>query len=882
MIRVKEIIFLISMLQICTIKVNGQSAAFELDTDSPCIGQSISITNSSTGATSYSWDFCAGELGVSPGITSLTSIAGTNLTDLAVSNDGGNWYGYITDRSTSSLTRLSFGDSLSGAPQTNNIGNPGGFLGSADKIVLHQEEGNWYGIVSNDFGSSNLVLLSFGSSLANNPSATDLGNFDNKLSRPRGLSLNYDGDDIVLVVINRGDNTVAVLNFGSSITNTVQPEDVLKSGAITDSDKTLDCSIVRIGDEWYGFTVSIGNGNVHRLDFGTSLFSIPTFSTETLSGISDLYQIEVKHDGEIFRALVYGSSGLYRLDFEEGIDQSPALVDLTGTGIVNVGGVTLLSDTLGFLFNTSTLELNRIDFDNECSSIIKNSEDFEPDVIYYGSSGDNVVSLEATNSDGNISYYSDTVSVGVDTAPDISFSIDESRCISNINNFTSSNISGDITSYQWIFGDDTLDASATAIDTTYQFVSSGEYEITLLVTSSEGCTNFTTENITIYDDPPEPTFDITAPSLCTNSELILDNTTNDTGYEGVISYQWVIAGDTVNQPDTTYTFVTTGEKIISLQSFIPGCSSVITDDTLDIQEGPLVSFDYTNNCFEEAINFTSDITGTGIDGYTWDFDDGGTSEEADTSYQYTSAGAYNVALTVTNVAGCSTTYVEEIVVNDESLVSMTFTEAVENIPVGFNGIDETLNGDSIISWNWDFDGLATSSTQDTSLTFSVPQDYTITLSINTAQGCNEELIEVLSVAESDCPTPSFSVASNLCMDEQLLISNQSVNTESYEWDFCAGELKNIPDAPLLTTISGNLLSDAVYAQNGDGNWFGFLTDRNDSEIKRLNFGDSLNGIPTVTNLGNPNDLLELADKIVIHQESGNWYGIVLMIRVQTI
>ena len=585
------------------------------------------------------------------------------------------------------------------------------------------------------------MLLNFGNSLANSPTATDLGNYDGKLSRPRGLSLRQDGDDLVLVVVNRGDNTIAIINFGTSITNTILSDDVLKSSAMPDASIPLDLSLIKDCSIWYGFTVSLGNGNLHRLEFGPTLYNTPTFTTELLSGISDLYQLELRHDGELFRALIQGSTGLHRLDFENGIDQSPSLVDLTSTGLENLSGITLLADTLGFAINNSTRELYRLDFQQSCSATIKYSTAFEPTGISYDSSGDFVISLKSTDGNGNSSYHIDTVTITSDTSPDISFIIDDSRCISNENTFTSSNISGDITGYQWIFGSDTLSPSTTAIDTVYQFASARNYDVTLSVSSSGGCTNFTRQNLSVYDDPPTPTFNTASTTLCTDTEISFINTTDETGYDEVLSYQWIIAGDTVDQLDTVYTFLTAGEKIISLQSFIPGCESIATSDTLDLIDGPGVSFNYVNNCFGEPVEFTSDISGSGIDTYLWNFDDGGTSSQADTSYQFSVAGDYNVNLTVTNISGCSSDFSDLVQVNDESLTAIAFSEAVENLPVDFNGIDETLSGDSIVSWNWDFDGLFTSSAQDTSLTFSVPQDYTITLSINTAQGCNEEIIE---------------------------------------------------------------------------------------------------------------------------------------------
>ena len=156
--------------------------------------------------------------------------------------------------------------------------------------------------------------------------------------------------------------------------------------------------------------------------------------------------------------------------------------------------------------------------------------------------------------------------------------------------------------------------------------------------SDGSCDNFTEQEITIYEEPPVPSFDITSgASFCSNSELIFTNTTDETGYDDVLTYQWLIDGEVVDQSDTVYTFLTSGVKTITLQSFLPGCSSIITSEDIAIDEGTEVGFSYINNCFGEAISFQSATSGATITDYAWDFGDGiGVSQQADTCLLYTS------------------------------------------------------------------------------------------------------------------------------------------------------------------------------------------------------------------------------------------------------
>lgn len=63
-----------------------------------------------------------------------------------------------------------------------------------------------------------------------------------------------------------------------------------------------------------------------------------------------------------------------------------------------------------------------------------------------------------------------------------------------------------------------------------------------------------------------------------------------------------------------------------------------------------------------AVNFTNNSTGG--TSYSWDFGDGNNSTDQNPSHSYTSAGTYTVVLTVTNAAGCTSTFSEDIIVED--------------------------------------------------------------------------------------------------------------------------------------------------------------------------------------------------------------------------
>ncbi|MEQ9052541.1 MAG: PKD domain-containing protein, partial [Marinoscillum sp.] len=401
----------------------------------------------------------------------------------------------------------------------------------------------------------------------------------------------------------------------------------------------------------------------------------------------------------------------------------------------------------------------------------------------------------------------------------------------------------------------------------------GTYMVRLEVTDGT-CSNNYEEEIIIYAEPPVPSFTVTSSgSLCTNNELTLTNTTDETGYDDVLTYQWVIDGEVASQKDTVYTFTESGEKTITLQSFLPGCSSAITEQNITIVDGPLVSFTYSNNCFEEAIVFTSEVEGTGITGYSWDFGDGtGSSTDANPTYTYLATGDYTVSLTVTNDAGCETEYSELLTVSDTPAADFSVDVTTENLPTRFYGEDLTHSGDSVETWLWNVEGAEFG--EDTiEYTFTAPGDYLVSLDVTTYQGCAFTVSKTVTINAASEPTSLFSSVDEACIDEQVTFVNESANAASYEWDFCSEDILVTPLTSELESLALTNQPFEIEVVEDNGSWYGFITNRNSNTLLRLDFGADLLSDPTEVDLGDFGELLDGPSGIGLLQVGTVWYGI---------
>lgn len=847
--------------------------SYTLSSASFCIDENINIINTTTNASSFSWDFCSELSGNITEEVARTFTASQPLSATYI-NDGLEWYGFITDRSGNQLLRFDFGTSLYNSPSIVDLGSLDDNLNLPDKIRIIQEGSDWYGLILNA-GDNSMVRLGFGSDLKSEPGTglniVHIANPHDALSAPRGLEIITQNDSIYAVITNQGDNSIVTFNYFNSITNDLDPEDVNKT-VLSGTDVISDVSLLKNCGEVIALTTSFETDEVIKVDYGNDLGSNPVVSTIDVTGLTNPRRIAHANDGISWKVFVLDNDdGMYRLDFNDGINSTPSQDKITVTS--GLSGLEFPLDSLGFAINFSTNELLRLNFEVDCPASIRSSSEFEPNALNYPAAGDYTISLIATHENGNETMESFTVTVGSDVSPSAAFLVDDSRCISNSNVFTPQVT--DLTLYSWDFNNDGIEDSNQEAPT-FDFSSLGAGTYTVRLDVNDGtCDNFHEELITIYEAPPTPTFDITG-DLCLNNEISLINTTDEDGYNDQLTYQWIIDGTISTQRDTTFTFLTEGFKDISLQAFIPGCESTVTQQSITINVGPGVAFSYTNNCFGEEVQFTADLTGDGITDYEWDFGDGTStvSNIPNPTHQFTLAGDYTVSLSAMNDQGCENTFETVITVNDQPLVDFSIdSDLIENLPVTFNGEDLTTSDDFISSWLWDFDGLGSSTDQNPSFIFTAPAMYQVTLSIATNQGCSEIIQQSINVREAQYPSPSF-ISNEVCQHEQIVLTNTSVNATTYEWDFC-NELNGDASIQTLIGIGGNLPLSATYAEDS-GLWYGFITDRSSGVITRLDFGsDPLNDTPVITNLGNLDGILNLADKIRLYKENDTWYGFIL-------
>jgi PKD repeat protein len=157
----------------------------------------------------------------------------------------------------------------------------------------------------------------------------------------------------------------------------------------------------------------------------------------------------------------------------------------------------------------------------------------------------------------------------------------------------------------------------------------------------------------------------------------------------------------------------------------------------------------------DRVAFTDRSTGSPTS-WLWDFGDGSTSNNQNTSHSYQSAGTYVVTLTVSNQYGndIMTNY---ITVNPfvKPVAKFTVDNSVNEYGVVGAVVGETiqyrdLSENTVTSWLWDFGDGTTSDQQNPHHVYQQEGNYTVTLTVSNSAGSDKiEIENYISVASNE-------------------------------------------------------------------------------------------------------------------------------------
>lgn len=784
--------------------------------NSVCAGQPIIINNSSTGATNYEWDFCAGDFSTVPSAADDPSNP-SGPVSISVVFDGTNWYGFIAN-TNSHVLRYDFGTSLDNIPAgPTDLGNPGNIIsgGFFNEISFRFESAHWYAIFAAVNGYK-IVTLDFDSTLANpNPVASS---FTNPLI-PSGLAMQdikTDHDSIFLFVGNDATAQLLRFSYGTSILNPPVTDTILLPGY----SNMEDIALVKTCNHWYGYGVSYSSNTILKFDFGNSLSNRPVVSDFGNPGntLSHPYSIVIANDGLQWVAFIMNyTGGLIKINMGNNIGNP-----LLSATPVNLPGINGLGTTVNmakegssyFLFPSGYLsgKFSKIKYASPCSAVPQTSTDPVPSNIIYTSSGTFNIQLQATDASGNIDYHTDSITVNYAPVSNFSFS---NTCFGNITAFIDSSTiisSGSIVSRHWDFGDgDTVNI----LNPTHIYLATGTYSVSLTATANNGCTN---SKILLVTISPNPVANFSAPPECSETSIqFTDLSTIASGTITTWSWQFGNSDSSVDS-NPVYAYSTGGNYQATLQvTSDAGCTDTASF-MMNIPYRPLADFDATNTCIGQSVQFTDlTVSQSPIQSYHWDFGNTDTSNIANPSYSYAAVIAtYTVGFIVEASNGCIDTTTQLIKINNVPTPNFSYSPSnvCEANNVSFTDLS-VVAGDTISGWLWNFGDAHTDTVQNPVHKYLTAGVYTVILTAYSPSSCGNSFSQNVTVIQS--PSADFS-ATDVCFGATTQFTDQSTSPTgssitNWYWDFGDSTTDTIQNPSHIFQTPGNHLVTLTVTTN---------------------------------------------------------------------
>lgn len=404
----------------------------------------------------------------------------------------------------------------------------------------------------------------------------------------------------------------------------------------------------------------------------------------------------------------------------------------------------------------------------------------------YAAAGNYTVTLIGQTADGCKDTMVKTVQVrGLPTA---AFTADM-PCFGEPMTFTDQSI--DAVAWSWDFGDGT--GTSTQQNPTYTYAAAGTYTVTLTVLNAVGCSHTTSQAVTVR---PKPTADFTADTACWTYPTSFTDAS-----VGAVSWLWDFGdSQSSNQQNPQHTYANPGTYTVTLiVTNAQGCRDTVQKQVL-VHPRPVASFTYDTACALRITQFT-DATQGAVSFWLWDFGDGNSSTLQNPAHVYATGGVYTVTLTVGNSVGCTDVYTAPVAVYTMPAVDFT----ADTVCVGRATQFVNLTQDSVpVSYVWLFGDGNASFAQNPRYVYEHPGTYQVTLVATNIHGCDTFITKPVVVAP--VPQANF-LADTACAGYVTIFTDATQGlVDTWIWNFGDGTV----DTVRTSTVSHLYPGPGVY------------------------------------------------------------------------
>ncbi|MFY0671900.1 MAG: PKD domain-containing protein [Bacteroidia bacterium] len=370
------------------------------------------------------------------------------------------------------------------------------------------------------------------------------------------------------------------------------------------------------------------------------------------------------------------------------------------------------------------------------------------------------------------------ISAQVNEKPVAAFTVNDT-CLNEVTTFKNgSSINDGGLLYYWEFGDNK--GYSYNENPQYTYANTGNYSVSLVAQSVNNCSDTFTTSAEVLG---LPTVSWTKQGNCQSESISFSSSVSNAS-----TFNWTFGdGSSSNQQNPSYTYAVSGTFDVTLTATSNrGCSA---SEKLAIVINTKPTADFLS--FEECLGDTSKFINLSKDAnlYSWNFDNGSTSSNAEPSTLYSQSGNYNVRLIAENRFGCKDTLVRKTLVN--ALPNMSIS--VPNV-CAKNELSFVNNTTGAARYTWQFGDGNTSIVKAPKHIYQSSGTYDYVFVASTNKNCSDTLTRSITVY--DLPKVAFT-AKDVCAYDSAQFINSTIGSNSYNWSFGDGN-------SLTNSTSGNV------------------------------------------------------------------------------
>lgn len=618
-----------------------------------------------------------------------------------------------------------------------------------------------------------LVRYDYANGYANGvTSITDLGNVFSQVPSPNGMVFRQEAGTWYALVVSVFNNSLSRVEFGNGLGNAPTAASIILTNGLAfprGIDLTSDAS-----GNLFAIVANFTGNSVSVIGFGNSILNAPSLlGAYATPGSGPMDVTWVRECGHWYALLLcYSSSDVQLLDFGNDPGSTPASAVQLVSGLSNPSSLSVVDDNARWYVLTSNSSTGKISIHLLGATLSAPSPVLTGELplgtgsptglnmIRQGTRWYGFVMMESLNTLITLRY-DDPGSIGMPTSTD----------------FEPSGVT---------------------------FTVGGTYSVVLEATDAAGNSDRHQEQLQIL---PAPIVGFGFFNTCFGDFTVFTDSTV-LSQSTIQSWHWDFGnGDTSVDQNPLYYFTAAADYPVTLTvASSNGCVNELTQ-TVRIHPRPTAAFSASGGCSETETPFVnlSTIASGAIVSSLWEFGNGDTSDLMDPPYAYPSGGTYQVQLTVTSDAGCTSSIQQSTTIDDRPDGAFEASNTCIGQTVQFVNLT-SVTGATITSIDWDFGDGNTSQQSNPSHSYpSTVSNYPVTLIVIASNGCSDTVVNDIRINE--IPTANFLFSpTTACQGNNVQFSDfSSVNGDTisaWRWDFGDGTFDSIQNPVHRFTTSG--------------------------------------------------------------------------------